>query len=67
MSDFTARIFEEHGQLAQRVEKLKAFIVSDKYDALPEIDRVDLKAQLKHMEGYFKVLSRRASRQCGNA
>lgn len=65
MSDFTARMFEEHGQLSTRIEKLKTFIISDKYDTLPEVDRADLKEQLKHMEGYFKVLSCRVSRQCG--
>ena len=67
MSDFRRRLFEEHDQLHQRMEKLKAFIVSDKYDALPEIDRADLKEQLGHMERYFGVLSRRTSRQLGNA
>ena len=32
-----------------------------------EIDRTDLKEQLKHMEAYCSVLSRRVSRQCNNA
>lgn len=67
MNDFSARIFEEYSQLSQRIDKLKAFIISDRYDALPEIDRSDLKEQLGHMERYFAVLSRRASRQCNNA
>jgi hypothetical protein len=67
MTDFRARMFDEYSELRQRIEKLKAFIVSDKYDALPEIDRTDLKEQLHYMESYFGVLSRRVSRQCNNA
>lgn len=67
MNDYRAQIFDEYDQLNQRIEKLKVFILSDKYDALPEIDRVDLKDQLGHMKRYFGVLSRRVSRQCNNA
>ena len=65
--DFRGRLFEEHTQLSQRIDKLKEFIVSEKYDKLPEIDRSDLKKQLGHMEQYFNVLCRRVSRQCNNA
>lgn len=67
MSDFRGRLFEEHTQLSQRIDKLKEFIISEKYDALSEIDRSDLKEQLAHMERYFGVISRRVSRQCNNA
>ena len=67
MSDFRVRLFDEYTQLTQRIERLKAFILSPQYDTLPEIDRTDLKEQLGHMEGYFKVLTRRVSRQCNNA
>ena len=63
MSDFRARMFEEHSQLSQRIDKLKEFVLSEKYDTLPEIDRTDLKKQLGHMERYFDVLSNRVSRQ----
>jgi hypothetical protein len=64
MSNFRARLFEEHTQLIERINKLKAFIVSDQYEALPEIERNALKQQLKFMEGYFDVLSKRCSRLC---
>ena len=67
MSDFRARMFEEHSQLSQRIDKLKEFVLSEKYDTLPEIDRTDLKKQLGHMERYFDVLSNRVLRQCNNA
>lgn len=46
MSDFRARLFAEYGELQYRIEKLKAFIVGDLYDGLPEVDRTDLKEQL---------------------
>jgi len=67
MSDFRARLFEEHSQLSQRIDRLKEFILSEKFDTLPEIDKSDLKRQLPHMEGYFSILSNRVSRQCNNA
>lgn len=67
MNDFRGRLFEEYDQLTQRIEKLKTFIISEKYDALPEVERVDIKNQLVHMEQYHNVLSRRVSRQCNNS
>lgn len=67
MSDYRARLFLEHGELYQNVEKLKAFILAPLFDKLPEVDRKDLKEQLTHMQGYFDVISRRVSRQCNNA
>lgn len=64
MGDFRARLFTEHAELHQRIEELTDFIAGDKYDTLPEIDRVDLKKQLKHMKDYLEVLNRRVSRSC---
>lgn len=62
-----ARLFEEQNDLLRKIEKLKKFILGDKYETLPEIDRKDLKEQLQHMESYHAVLLRRVSRQCGAA
>lgn len=67
MSDFRSRMFQEYTELRQKIEKLSGFIISDAYDKLPEIDRGDLKEQLRHMQDYETVLSRRVSRQCNNA
>lgn len=67
MSDFRARLFEERTQLMQRVEKLKAFICSDKFEELDQIDQGDLREQLSHMQCYLDVIHRRASRLCNNA
>ena len=62
-----SRLFDEYRELGRRIDKLTEFIIGDKYDTLPEMDRLDLKEQLGYMEFYYKVLSRRTSRQCGNA
>lgn len=67
MSDFRSRLHTEFTDLTIKVDKLKDFIVSEQYDKLPEIDRSDLKEQLKHMQGYWSVLMRRVSRLCGAA
>ena len=67
MSDFRARAFTEHDELHQRIEKLTNFIVTPAFDALPEIERGDLKEQLQHMKAYHATLARRVSRMCNNA
>jgi DNA-binding Lrp family transcriptional regulator len=64
MSDFAARLQVERTELADRVEKLEKFILSDRFDALPNVDRTDLKDQRSHMRGYLAVLDRRVSRLC---
>jgi len=66
MSDYRGRMFDEYEGLKQRIDKLKAFILGDVYDTLSEVDKKDLKEQLKHMEAYFSVLGRRVSRQCSD-
>lgn len=67
MSDFRARLFDEQTDLHLKIEKLEKFILSDKYDTLPQVDRKDLKEQLGHMKAYHTVIMRRCSRQCNNA
>lgn len=67
MSNFRARLMTERVQLMHKIQKLNAFILSDAYDNLPEIDRLDLKEQNKHMKMYLAVLDRRVSRLCTDA
>lgn len=68
MSDFRARLFEEFSELQGRLARLERFLISDTtFDALPVIERDDLREQYKHMKAYHDVLSRRVSRQCGAA
>jgi hypothetical protein len=65
MSNFRARLFEEHSALSLKVQKLEKFICSKDYDALPEVERKDLKEQLGYMHDYLGVIFRRVSRSCG--
>ncbi len=65
--NFRSRMFEEESTLRRRIGKLKEFILSERYESLPEIDRKDLKEQLQHMEIYHAVLMRRVLRQCNSA
>lgn len=67
MSDFRERLHVEFTDLSIKIDKLKVFIVSEQYDKLSEIDRLDLKKQLQHMTDYKSVLMRRVSRLCGAA
>lgn len=67
MSDFRKRLYEEHSQLLDRIEKLKSFILGELFESLPDIERKSLKNQLVHMEAYFDELNKRVSRLCNNA
>lgn len=65
---FRARLFSEYTELQVKLEKLRAFItVNELFTSLPEVDQQDLLQQIKHMQGYHDVLSRRVSRLCNNA
>lgn len=65
------RLIQEHEELVERLDKLRAFIEVDgkglhnltvEFLALPEDEQDDLLEQLQHMEGYEDVLSRRIGR-----
>lgn len=56
------RVLAERGELAERVEKLHAFIESAAWHRLPESDRDLLVEQRNHMTAYLGVLQRRAAR-----
>jgi NTP pyrophosphatase (non-canonical NTP hydrolase) len=62
-NDTRTRLFEEHGELRQRISKLEKFIPTSKFEALPRYDQDDLRDQLAHMRAYWSVLSRCVSRQ----
>lgn len=56
------RIAAEHAQLNDRINKLEAFLLSDRFLSIPVIERADLEEQAKHMNAYFDVLKRRYER-----
>lgn len=64
---FAGRLYIEHEELHKKISKLQAFVISEGCDKLPQIERESLKEQLKHMMEYFRVLTGRVSRTCGNA
>ena len=64
MSDYLIDLFDESSELAVKIWKLERFIIGDTYDTLPDVDRLDLKKQLIFMQGYYKVLGDRISREC---
>jgi len=62
MEDYKKRLLEEFSDLNKKVEKLRAFVVSDKYKELPQEEKDDLAEQLGSMTMYLIVLSRRVLR-----
>lgn len=65
--NFRSRMFTEYSELQRKINKLKELILSDTYGFLPEVEKVDLREQLKFMNGYCEVLGQRVSRQCNSA
>lgn len=60
-----ARMIEEGEQLADRVEKLGAFLVGPIYPTLAETDQTLMSAQAGAMTAYLQVLSLRIARATG--
>jgi hypothetical protein len=56
------RMLVERGELADKLEKLTAFIESEAWHRLPEPDRDLLVEQRNHMTAYLGVLQRRIAR-----
>ena len=63
MEPFVERMVKEYYELNEKVNKLSAFIGSDKYNCLPLEEQSDQVEQYHAMEIYRIVLSRRLKRQ----
>jgi hypothetical protein len=61
------RVIEEHSDLAQRADRLQAFIEGDVFDGLPLSERLDLGTQLDLMRKLQEILERRIGRFKGAA
>lgn len=61
-STFLSRMQAEYAELNDRVGKLLAFIGSDSFYKIPEIEQEDLREQWEHMNRYAAVLFRRVQR-----
>lgn len=59
MSDFKSRLSEEKAQLDERGNKLEAFIKSEKFETVSEVQRSLLKVQLQAMTTYGQCLLER--------
>lgn len=64
---FRDRLVEELTQLNDRIGHLEAFILTNLFDDLDDIERKALREQCGHMRAYRDVLSARVSRLCGDA
>lgn len=56
------RVIEEKKELEEKITKLDAFIAGEKFDALEEVERIDLRDQRSAMADYSAVLGNRISR-----
>lgn len=62
MSDYKFRMLDEHSQLVDRMNKLKAFLWQPIFNGLSEDARGDLIKQLAYMEGYERTPAERISK-----
>lgn len=54
--DFRDRVIAEKNELGERLEKLRAFIGTEKFAALPSDEKERLQAQSEHMGMYLSIL-----------
>jgi hypothetical protein len=59
MSDFKTRVIEEKAQLDEKIEKLKAFLNSDRIDSVSVNHQYLLSMQLLAMQQYTHILDMR--------
>ena len=62
MSDFKTRLLEEKDQLEEKVEKLEAFLQSNKSNEIDQIQLALLGIQLPAMKTYLRCLDERIGR-----
>jgi hypothetical protein len=62
MQPHEERVVAERDQLQERLEKLQAFILTDKMSTLAADEQELLFRQCGHMQQYFNLLNRRIAR-----
>ena len=62
MGSTKSELVKESNELTTSIRKLKAFIASEKFDHLPDLQRKDLQEQLSHMNASCKVMLRKVGR-----
>ena len=62
MADFKERLQEEKAQLEERLNKLDAFLQSEKVKEIDDVQKALLKVQATAMNTYLQCLSERLER-----
>ena len=63
MEDFEKRLVIEHKDLEEKITKLRAFMLSEKYSTLDKEEQNDLSQQLDGMITYHNALAKRMCRR----
>lgn len=59
MDEVTVRVNTEHNELNEKIEKLRAFVATEKFANLTQEHRDLLSKQLGYMRAYSEVLAKR--------
>ena len=62
MSDFKTRLVEEQAQLEEKLDKLDAFLVSEKVKDVDDVQKALLQVQATAMNTYNQCLKERIER-----
>ena len=62
MSDFKTRLVEEQAQLEEKLNKLDAFLMSEKVKDVDDVQKALLQAQATAMNTYLQCLKERIER-----
>jgi hypothetical protein len=62
MSDFKTRLVDEQVQLAEKLDKLDAFIVSESFQKIDDVQKALLQVQATAMNTYLQCLKERNQR-----
>ena len=62
MSDFKDRLIDEQAQLEEKLNKLDAFLMSDKVNAVDDVQKALLQVQATAMNTYNQCLKERLER-----
>jgi len=62
MNDFKTRLIEEQEELVKKLDKLNAFIMSDKFATIDDVQRALLQVQATAMNAYNQCLKERIER-----
>ena len=62
MSDFKTRLIDEKAQLEEKLDKLDAFLVSEKVKDVDDVQKALLQVQATAMNTYLQCLKERIER-----